>query len=135
METHELLAPCGLNCALCMSYQRTKKPCSGCRGGCENKTQSCLNCAIKNCAELIGGGFNYCIECPKFPCPKIKNLEKRYSKKYHTSPIGNLRKAKEIGAVAFIVGNLKDWTCPNCGQFLCVHKDVCEGCGMARFED
>lgn len=31
-----LIAPCGMNCALCYAYQRHSKPCGGCREGGSN---------------------------------------------------------------------------------------------------
>lgn len=49
----ELVAPCGMNCRLCVAYVRKKNPCPGCRGADEGKPRHCVACAIKNC-EIIG---------------------------------------------------------------------------------
>jgi Protein of unknown function (DUF3795) len=128
MEKLDFLAPCGLNCALCAAYQREKKPCAGCNGGILNKSKSCLECKIKNCPEL-NNEIIYCFQCQFFPCLKVKNLDKRY-KKYHASPINNLKIAQEIGVLEFIKGDLQNWKCKKCGQILCMHNNICPNCNF-----
>lgn len=58
------IAQCGMNCELCSAYQRDKKRCPGCR----NRQPKC---AIRKCNIKV----EYCYECDKFPCIKIKNLD------------------------------------------------------------
>ena len=45
----DLIAPCGMNCRLCLGYQREKKHCEGCRNeiDIEYKTKACNSCIIK----------------------------------------------------------------------------------------
>jgi hypothetical protein len=46
----EMVAPCGMNCAICMGHLlREKNKCTGCRGGDTNKPASCIKCVILNC--------------------------------------------------------------------------------------
>ena len=48
----ELIAPCGMNCGICMAYLREKNKCPGCRVIDINKSISVQKCKIKNCYEL-----------------------------------------------------------------------------------
>ena len=45
----KMIAPCGMNCALCIAFHREKKSCAGCLGEDSNKSKSCITCIIKNC--------------------------------------------------------------------------------------
>ena len=47
-----LIAPCGMNCGICMAYLREKKKCPGCRVADTNKAITVIRCKIKNCHEL-----------------------------------------------------------------------------------
>jgi hypothetical protein len=127
-----IIAPCGINCSLCRAYIRDRLPCPGCRGGDNNKSNSCLTCAIKNCKELAAGGFRFCYFCDKFPCAELKRLEKRYKSKYGVSVIANLERIKTIGVKRFIEEEAAKWTCPECGSLLCMHKPQCVNCGYTR---
>lgn len=53
MVTHssKMVAPCGMNCTYCYVHHKSKKPCSGCRMGDENKPSSCLKCKIEKVCE------------------------------------------------------------------------------------
>ncbi|HEY5557952.1 DUF3795 domain-containing protein [Acetobacterium sp.] len=98
----ELIAPCGMNCRLCMAYQREKKQCKGCNSNSGYKTNSCLKCIIKNCPTIQNNGSGFCYECDKFPCARLKQLDKRYRTKYHMSMIENLKFIKNNGIDAFL---------------------------------
>jgi len=97
-----LIAPCGMNCGICMAYLREKKKCPGCRGSNENKSFSCTNCKIKNCDELNKNNLKFCFKCKKFPCERIKHLDKRYRTKYNMSMIENLKNIKKFGLREFV---------------------------------
>ena len=47
-----LIAPCGMNCGICMAYLREQKKCPGCHGSNKDKPVYCVKCRIKNC-EII----------------------------------------------------------------------------------
>lgn len=81
----KLLAPCGINCAICKGYLREENRCPGCRylDPKINTFKSCTNCIIKKCEELKKTKSNFCYECEKFPCKRMKDLNKRYVKKYY----------------------------------------------------
>ena len=96
MSKH-LIAPCGVNCAVCSGYMRNKNRCSGCLATEGDKVSHCASCRIKLCPEHEKVEFTYCFDCRRFPCVRIKNLDKRYRGKYHASPIENLQFIKEAG--------------------------------------
>ncbi|MDM8534829.1 hypothetical protein QUF55_09045, partial [Clostridiaceae bacterium HSG29] len=81
------------------------------------------------CPEKNGNENLLCSECDKFPCKRIKDLDKRYISKYGERSIKNLLKIKEIGLNEFIQLERENWICDNCGHLLCVHRDVCLNCG------
>ncbi len=55
-----LIAPCGMNCGICMAYLRVKNKCPGCRGTDINKSVAVVKCKIKNCNELKKNNLKYC---------------------------------------------------------------------------
>ncbi len=123
-----LIAPCGMNCALCYAYQRTKNHCPGCRIESDTKNISCVNCRIKNCKNLNNPGKSFCYECESFPCNLLKHLDKRYRTKYKMSMIENLEYIKMNGLKKFIHNENKKWACNICGENICVHKGSCLNC-------
>jgi hypothetical protein len=122
------IAPCGVICDLCLGFQREKNSCVGCNNV-GSKPYHCTVCSIKLCAEKKANENLLCYECVKFPCRRIKSLDKRYILKYGESPIQNLHKIREIGITQFIDIEKEKWKCSKCGQLLCVHREVCLNCG------
>jgi len=118
----DLMVPCGMNCGICMAYLREKDKCPGCRELDEESKISCLRCRIRNCKLRQG---NFCFECDKFPCKDLKHLDKRYRTKYDMSMIDNLENIKKVGIDNFLKGELKKWTCAECGGIICVHNKKC----------
>ena len=127
-----LIAPCGMNCGLCIGYQRSGNRCAGCQSTSDNKPNHCVNCSIKNCGLLSKSKSKFCYDCPEYPCIRIKSLDKRYREKYGMSMIHNLNTIKEIGNRKFIRLEREKWTCSNCGNIICVHKEFCLVCGTER---
>ncbi|MFC2082475.1 DUF3795 domain-containing protein [Candidatus Bipolaricaulota bacterium] len=129
--TVTMIAPCGMNCGLCSGYLRAKKQCPGCRGEDELKPTYCVACRIKTCEELAASKQRFCHSCAKFPCTRLRQLDKRYRTKYGMSMIENLETIREIGIDEFVTRERTRWTCPECGSLLCVHKEDCMVCGHA----
>ena len=121
-------AACGVICDICLGFQRTKNKCVGCNS-IGNKLYHCTVCTIKACPEKKGNEELLCNECDKFPCRRIRNLDKRYTTKYGESPIKNLQTIKELGLNKFIKVESEKWKCEKCGHLLCVHRNVCLNCG------
>lgn len=122
------IAPCGVICDICLGFQREKNNCVGCNNV-GSKPNHCTVCSIKFCAEKQGNDTLLCGECAKFPCRRIKDLNKRYTLKYGENLIQNLTMVKEMGLSQFIETENEKWKCKKCGQLLCVHKDACLICG------
>ncbi|MBN2281839.1 MAG: DUF3795 domain-containing protein [Candidatus Marinimicrobia bacterium] len=120
------IAPCGMNCAICMAFQREPNHCEGCQGTDENKPKSCLNCIIVNCVDLPASGF--CYDCEKLPCRRMKQLDKRYRTKYNMSMLENLQMIKEKGIEYFLENENKRWQCETCGGLMDVHRGRCMIC-------
>jgi hypothetical protein len=124
-----LIAPCGMNCTLCHAYLRDKNTCVGCRAVDTDKAAYCRKCIIKNCEHIAASESKLCYECNKFPCTRLKQLDKRYRTKYHMSMIENLEYIQQFGIDAFVEKEEKRWTCENCGSLICVHRVNCLNCG------
>ena len=111
-----LIAPCGMNCGLCVAYLREKNKCPGCSS--ERKVNGkCIKCAIKLCKERKG---DYCFNCDKFPCERLKRLDKRYQEKYGMSEIDNLEYIRKKGIEVFMINEKKRWV--NSAGTFCVHN-------------
>jgi len=122
------IAPCGMNCRLCYAYQRRKNTCAGCRGPDAGKPKYCVTCRIKNCPDLAGCGADFCYACDRFPCARLKQLDRRYRTKYGMSMLENLGAIREKGLAAFLAAETEVWLC-DCGSFLSVHRGECPNCG------
>ena len=124
-----LIAPCGMNCGICLAYLREKAKCPGCRGEDAGKNASCIGCKIKNCASLRESGARYCFACAKYPCERVKHLDKRYRTRYGMSMIENLENIRRNGVRKFLETERGRWACPKCGGVVCVHREICPQCG------
>lgn len=127
-----LIAPCGMNCSLCMAFLRDKNKCSGCRGIDTKKPITRLRCKIKNCSNFQRSDRKYCFQCDEFPCKKLKHLDNRYRTRYSMSMIDNLIAIKGHGIRAFLRDEKVRWTCSKCGNTICVHKGCCPICKIAK---
>jgi hypothetical protein len=128
----KLIAACGMNCGLCIGYLREKNRCPGCNGDDAMKPGSCARCRIKLCDEKANREGAFCYECAKFPCVRLRNLDKRYRTKYGMSMMENLENIKKTGLERFVKTERKRWKCPECGGVICVHRPACIYCGWAR---
>lgn len=125
-----LIAPCGMNCGTCIAYLREKNRCPGCRTFSADKAISIQRCIIPKCEHLSNTSSKFCYECEKYPCKRMKQLDKRYSLKYKTSFIENLAIIKEKGIDHFLDFESKRRTCSNCGSALSVHRSKCLVCDI-----
>lgn len=127
-----MIAPCGLNCALCSGYQRQKDRCGGCNSD-SVRPGYCTSCIIKYCLEKQGDNTQVCnSSCAKFPCRRMKDLDKRYRTKYGESGLENIALIEQIGLKAFAAQDAVKWTCPTCGGLFCVHTATCKTCGTVN---
>jgi hypothetical protein len=127
-----LIARCGMNCALCIAYRRERNRCPGCDADPAHAAHHCTVCRILHCDERGTRRIRFCSECGKFPCARLRHMDKRYRTKYGMSVVGNLRAIRELGMASFVMREKVRWTCPGCGGLLCVHKKECLYCGRPR---
>lgn len=137
MIDENLIAPCGMNCSLCVSYQFMKgdlnqkgfhkKYCPGCipRG---------LHCLFMGdcCALMRVGSVRFCFGCTNFPCKRLKALDSRYRKKYGMSMIENLTVIREQGLQTFLNQQETKWRCATCGALICCHNGLCLRCDLEK---
>jgi hypothetical protein len=129
LKYYGLIAACGMNCGLCIGYLRDKKPCGGCfKIDDENKPKVCRSCKIVNCDLLAETESGFCYDCRKYPCTRLKNLDKRYRTNYGMSMIENLTSIKKHGIDSFLKNEEEKWKCKVCGSGLSVHRDFCLNC-------
>ncbi len=125
-----MIAPCGMNCTLCLAYQRDKKRCLGCNSNDFNMPKHCQKCVIKNCENKKSINPRQCYECKNYPCKRLKQLDERYKNKYNMSMIENLNNIKIIGIEEFLVNEQKKWKCEKCDALICVHRNKCLKCDI-----
>ena len=119
---NQLIAPCGMNCALCQAYQGKGLACRGCGLGGERK--ACQNCSIRKCHKKE----DFCFECPDYPCKRLKALDKRYRTKYQMSMLENLEFIRAKGLDAFVIEQENRYRCSRCGKLRTVHQEYCLYC-------
>ena len=125
----ELIAPCGMNCGICLAYLREKNHCPGCHSDEADKLPHGIRCIIRNCEAVKASQSGFCFECEKYPCRRLKQLDKRYRTRYAMSMLENLESIRKIGLPAFVEAEKKRWRCPKCGGTICVHRGYCYDCG------
>jgi hypothetical protein len=133
----ELIAPCGMNCAICsryLVYRHNLKSkgigmpyCSGCRA--RDK-----NCAFikKRCELLRNKRVEYCHECGGFPCERLEHLDKGYRMHFRMSMILNLEYIRDNGINKFLINEEEKWKCPECGGVICCHNGLCFSCDLEK---
>ena len=127
----ELIAPCGMNCAICSRYlsyvnNLKRSQCIGCRP--RNKRCTYL---FKNCTgpkDISNGNATFCFECGQYPCKQINRIDHRYKSNYKMSMKENLEDIKKNGTDKFIVEQYKKYQCVKCGGLISIHNRKCFKC-------
>lgn len=118
-----LIAPCGMDCAICTAFLREKNRCNGCTAA---NGKGSRNCTLASCMQVKD---RYRHTCEEFPCRRLKQLDKRYRTKYHMSMLENLAAINKDGIRAFVKSERERWTCTTCGGTIDVHHYRCSACG------
>jgi Protein of unknown function (DUF3795) len=134
--TSELLAPCGMNCAICKAYMAYTHEVPRVRGKvtyCAGCLPRAKNCYIKRgCKKLSKHELQSCSECATMPCEKLEHLDKRYRERYGMSMVENLKELRMKGLDEFLKSQAEKYRCPDCGDVICVHDSKCYSCGYKR---
>lgn len=130
------VAPCGVYCAACPSFN---KSCLGCAS--ENRKQKRISkwaCTIRQCC-YEKKEVDYCGYCNSFPCDIINKRiikshegDKRF--KYRHEVADNMGKIKSLGVDAFIRIKKKDYECDNCGGSAYFYHYKCNQCGKEVYK-
>lgn len=130
--SEKLIAPCGMNCAICSRYLSyinglKRSQCSGCRTRNADCAYLFVKCTgINNNSKTPGAPF--CFECSQFPCKQLKRMDDRYRSNYHMSVIANLLSINEIGVQCFVEEQYKKYQCSTCGGLISIHNRKCFKC-------
>lgn len=122
----KLLAPCGINCAICQGYLREKNTCPGCRYNIpkeSKKSQHRLSCVIKKCKHLAKTKSGFCYECEIYPCARMKRLIKRYKERYDYDIEKTFATIRKKGVSEILAQHKNKYSCP--GGTVCVHDGKC----------
>ena len=126
----ELIAPCGMNCRICIGYfgytmsgEKRKMQCIGCNPS----GKSCAHLK-KYCAKLKKKEIEYCYECLDFPCEQLQKLDMKYRKRFDYSTVANLEYIRDKGMKKFLQEQEERYKCPSCQGVICVHNGKCYSC-------
>lgn len=132
MNEISLIAPCGMNCGICLGYLREKNRCGGCNANDSSLPNYCSKCIIRNCENIAASEVKLCYQCSKFPCARLRQLDKRYKTNYGMSMLENLNQIRDLGMDQFLENENERWKCKSCGATICVHRKICLNCKTTR---
>lgn len=132
-----LIAPCGMDCAVCSAYlacvnhvPRERGAITHCQG-CRLRPKHCAY--LKgHCVALSQGEIEFCYECAEYPCDRLKRIDARYRKTYGMSFIDNLEVIQASGIGALVAQQQLRFACPRCGELRSVHNGKCFACETVR---
>ena len=127
----ELIAPCGMNCAICSGYLAFKNnvpiaKCKGCRP--RNKQCAFLKKRCKDDLKLLTGKVSFCYECNCYPCENLRHIDERYRNNFAMSMLDNLDYIKKYGLRKFCARQYKKYRCLKCGELISTHNHKCFKC-------
>lgn len=130
------LAPCGVYCPACPSYEKT---CGGCYSEKLKRGRvSKFSCKIRACC-IARADIDYCFDCGEFPCSVYaKKLLATYSDdaryKYRFDLPELAEQFKNLGLQCFIERRAVFWKCSSCGGVLQFYSYICKNCGRYEFK-
>jgi Protein of unknown function (DUF3795) len=129
--SEELIAPCGMNCAICSRYlsyvnNLGRSQCVGCRSRNEKCEYLFGKCTGVN--STTKGNTVFCFECDQYPCKQINRMDDRYRKNYKMSIKNNLDFINKKGINRFVSEQYKKYRCLKCGELISIHNGRCFKC-------
>jgi len=129
----ELIAPCGMNCAICSRYlsyvnNLKRSQCPGCQPGNKHCSYLFAKCSGINGALQGTANASFCFECDQYPCKQLNRMDDRYRSNYGMSVKDNLVSIKSIGVVRFTEEQYEEYRCSRCGGLISIHNRKCFKC-------
>lgn len=129
--SEELIAPCGMNCAICSRYlayvnNLKRSQCIGCR--LKNERCTYLFKKFREINNTAKDNIAFCFECSHYPCKQINRMDDRYRNNYQMSVKDNLAYIKKMGIDKFIEQQYKKYCCSKCGGLISIHNRKCFKC-------
>ena len=129
--SEELIAPCGMNCAICSRYlsyvnNLKRSQCKGCRP--RNRRCAYLLGKCQGINRTVKDNAAFCFKCTLYPCKQINHFDDRYRKNYKMSVKDNLEYIKKMGIDKFINAQYKKYRCSKCGGLISIHNKKCFKC-------
>ncbi len=129
----ELIAPCGMNCAICSNYlayvnNLNRSQCTGCRTSNKKCTYLFEKCSGVNHPIEGNADAKFCFECNQYPCKEINRMDRRYRENYKISVKENLEYIKEKGIKKLVAEQYDEYQCSRCGDLISVHNKKCFKC-------
>ncbi len=126
------LAPCGVFCGACPSFERS---CLGCPSEDQDQKRiSKWSCRIRKCC-YENKNLDYCIYCDEFPCKIIKKKlldthmeDPRFA--YRHEVIKIFPKLLELGEEHYHQYQKDRWICPICAGRVLFYEYRCIACGV-----
>ena len=130
-QREELIAPCGMNCAVCSRYlahvnNLKRSQCIGCRP----RGKKCAY-LFRECGEprdSAGRKARFCFACREYPCERIDHMDKRYRAHYGMSVKENLELIRDKGVRSFLRAQAKKYRCSTCSGMISTHNGKCFRC-------
>lgn len=127
------LAPCGVFCGACPSFE---KSCKGCASEDKNQSRkSKWSCKIRSCC-YGQKKLDFCIDCADFPCNifKTKLLSKhlndpRFTYRFEIPSVFN--NLKEMNLADYHNFQLQRWRC-ECGGIIRFYEYTCNKCNTYK---
>ncbi|MGM0431554.1 MAG: DUF3795 domain-containing protein [Spirochaetota bacterium] len=126
------VAPCGVFCAACPSFNLS---CLGCSSdNLDQKRTSKWNCSIRRCCYEMKH-IDYCAYCEHVPC---KLLDKKLIRSHEGDPRfayrhkipEDMQGIRSLGIDAFIQQKKREYTCTYCGGSVSFYRYTCNRCGV-----
>lgn len=98
--------------------------------GCKSNTLfiNCDTCKIRKCA--IENKIEHCLECSKYPCNFINELNSIKSLLPHLKTNHeNMERVKSVGVEKWLEEQEKRWRCPKCSREFSWYSSKCSKCG------
>jgi hypothetical protein len=124
------LAPCGVFCGACPSFNKTCLGCPSERR--EQKRKSKWGCRIRRCC-YEEKNLKICGDCQQFPCDEVKRKllnshpgEMKF--KYRHEIPENMKVLRELGLKEYLKYQKQRWSCPFCSGTVRFYEYKCDNC-------